>query len=90
MKIRAATRAQRSPSGAQVAFGRAANGAMGLGTLAVGALAIGALAIGRTPGEARQDRAPQHRGARGRTAACEGVGRRAGAAGRCSNVTGVT
>jgi hypothetical protein len=32
-----------------------------------------------TRGEARQDRAPQHRGARGRKAACEGAGRRAGA-----------
>jgi anti-sigma factor RsiW len=46
MRKRQATRAKRSPSGAQVAFRRATIGAMALGAFAVGATAIGALAIG--------------------------------------------
>src|SRR5215208_6197459 len=46
MKMRQATRAKRSRSGAQVAFKRLSIGAVALGALAVGATAIGALAIG--------------------------------------------
>jgi ABC-type taurine transport system substrate-binding protein len=46
MKMRQATRAKRSSSGAQVAFKRLSIGAVVLGALAVGATAIGALAIG--------------------------------------------
>ena len=65
--VRRAKQVEQSPFGAQVAFRRATIGAMALGALAVGATAIGALAIG-APGtrrQARKDRAPQHRGARG-------------------------
>jgi hypothetical protein len=45
MKMRTATRAKRSTSGAQVPFGRAAIEAVGLGALVVGATTVGAVAI---------------------------------------------
>jgi hypothetical protein len=45
-KMRRVAQVERSSSGTQVAFGRAAIGATGIGAVAVGATAIGALAIG--------------------------------------------
>src|SRR5215208_6924167 len=47
MKMRQATRAKRSRSGAQVAFKRLSIGAVALGALAIGALAIRALVVKR-------------------------------------------
>src|SRR5215207_867222 len=60
---------QQPPFASQVAFARLATALAltGLGAVAIGALVIRALVVKRA------------RGARGRTAACKGVGRRAGA-----------
>jgi hypothetical protein len=84
MKRRRARRVEHPASGAQAAIGRAAIGAAALGGSGGGCDGGWRNRDRRfsDPGsrrEARQDPAPRHRGARGRTVAREGAGRRAGA-----------